>query len=93
LGSRAHWTLQENAKRAATIPDEPVVASNKQHFVSYAKAEAPNSRTTQLFMNYGDNPQLDGQGFPPVGVVTSGTEYLSRVYDPTPGDPSRPTSA
>ena len=48
---------------------------------------APNSRSTQLFINYVNNQQLDGEGFAPVGVVIDGSQYLLRVHDPTPGNP------
>jgi cyclophilin family peptidyl-prolyl cis-trans isomerase len=74
-----------NRKWATPIRDDPVVMSNKQFTLTYATA-GPNTRTTQLFINYKDNGALDAQGFAPVGKVTEGSEYLSRVHDPTPGD-------
>merc|ERR1711957_78748 len=46
-----------------------VIESNKPGYVTFAKTGAPNSRSTQLFVNYGDNGRLDGMGFAPFGEV------------------------
>jgi len=54
---------------ANTIQDEPVKVSNKPGYITFAKTGAPNSRTTQLFINYADNSRLDGMGFAPFGEV------------------------
>jgi len=40
----------------------------------------PNTRTTQLFVNYGNNGNLDSQGFPPFGRVTSGMDVVEDLY-------------
>lgn len=59
------------AWRAARIKDDKVVQSNKRGYVSYAMA-GPNTRTTQLFINYNDrNSALDSQGFSPFGKVNA----------------------
>ena len=55
--------------RSKTIQDEPVKVSNKPGYITFAKTGAPNSRTTQLFINYVDNARLDGMGFAPFGEV------------------------
>ena len=39
----------------------------------------PNSRTTQVFINFGDNSQLDGMGFAPFGQVMSGMNVVDRI--------------
>lgn len=70
-----------------TIPDDPVLASNTKGTVSYATA-GPNTRTTQLFINYIDNQRLDQLGFSPFGIVTSGFDIANEVFNPTPGDPN-----
>jgi peptidyl-prolyl cis-trans isomerase A (cyclophilin A) len=63
----------------ATIPDEPVLQSNKPGYITYAKG-GPNSRTTQVFINFGDNSALDAQGFPPFGQVVEGMDVVHRLY-------------
>ena len=40
--------------RDANLKDDPVTQSNKRGFVTFAKS-GPNSRTTQLFINFKDN--------------------------------------
>jgi len=59
------------AWRAARIPDDPVKQSNKRGYITFAHA-GPNTRTTQVFINFGDNASLDAQGFPPFGQVATG---------------------
>ena len=60
--------------------DDPVLVSNTRGRVTFAKTGLPNSRTTQIFFNYGDNSQLDGQGFAPFGEVIEGMEVLESLY-------------
>jgi len=40
----------------------------------------PNTRTTQLFINFGDNSQLDRMGFSPFGQVVEGMEVVDQLY-------------
>jgi peptidyl-prolyl cis-trans isomerase A (cyclophilin A) len=69
------------AWREATIPDDPVKQSNARGFVTFAKTGAPNSRTTQLFINFADrNKMLDSQGFSPFGKITTGMEVVDKLY-------------
>lgn len=73
--------------RDRRIPDDPVVMSNLPYTVSYAKPGSPDSRTTQLFINYADNSALDAMGFSTIGIVTSGTEAVDAInpeYGQTP---------
>jgi peptidyl-prolyl cis-trans isomerase A (cyclophilin A) len=65
--------------REQKIKDDPVKSSNKRGFVTYAMA-GPNTRTTQLFINYGDNSRLDTMGFAPFGQVVSGMEVVDALY-------------
>jgi peptidyl-prolyl cis-trans isomerase A (cyclophilin A) len=63
----------------ATIQDDPVKQSNRKGYVSFAKA-GPNSRTTQVFINFTDeNVLLDGMGFAPFGTVTKGTDVMAAL--------------
>ncbi len=63
----------------ANIKDDPVAQSNHRGFVTYAMA-GPNTRTTQLFINYGNNERLDRDGFAPFGVVTNGMEVVDKLF-------------
>lgn len=64
----------------ATIQDEPVQGSNVRGMITFAKTNAPNSRTTQVFINLKDNVFLDGMGFAPFGKVVEGMEVLDKLY-------------
>ncbi|MCH7908081.1 MAG: peptidylprolyl isomerase [Candidatus Hydrogenedentes bacterium] len=63
-----------------TIQDDPVTQSNTRGMVTFAKTGAPNSRSTQLFINYGNNSRLDGTGFAPIGRVISGMDVVEAIY-------------
>jgi len=63
-----------------TIRDDPPRVSNKIGTVVFASA-GPNSRTTQVFINLGDNSTtLDAQGFTPFGEVIQGMENVFNLY-------------
>lgn len=64
--------------RAAQIPDDPVKGSNTRGAITFATA-GPNTRTTQLFINFGDNSGLDRQGFSPFGKVVEGMEVVDKI--------------
>jgi len=66
--------------RPANIPDDPVTQSNGRGFITFAMA-GPNTRTTQLFINFGNNANLDGMGFPPFGRVVSGMDVVDKIYN------------
>ena len=65
--------------RDARINDDPVKQSNKRGFISFATS-GPNSRTTQVFINFRDNGRLDSSGFSPFGQVTSGMNVVDSLY-------------
>jgi peptidyl-prolyl cis-trans isomerase A (cyclophilin A) len=67
------------AWREARIPDDPVKQSNRRGFITYAMA-GPGTRTSQVFINYGDNSALDRQNFSPFGRVTSGMEVVDKLH-------------
>jgi len=64
---------------SATIKDDKVTQSNKRGAITFATA-GPNTRTTQLFINFANNNGLDGQGFAPFGEVTSGMDVVDKLY-------------
>jgi peptidyl-prolyl cis-trans isomerase A (cyclophilin A) len=69
-----------NAKwQEATISDDPVRESNTRGMVSFATS-GPNSRTSQFFINYGDNRNLDSMGFSPFARVSEGMENVEKLY-------------
>lgn len=62
------------------IMDDPVTQSNLPGYITFAKTGLPNSRTTQVFVNYSDNSRLDADGFAPFGKVTEGMENVTAIY-------------
>ena len=79
FGINGNPAIQGNWENA-NIPDEPVKQGNIRGFISFAKSSAPNSRTTQVFINFKDNSALNRQGFAPFGKVTSGMEVVDKIY-------------
>src|SRR5262249_28322927 len=72
--------------RSARITDDPVKQSNKRGYITFATS-GKDSRTTQVFINYVDNVNLDGMGFSAFGQVTDGmsvVELLNKKYGDAP---------
>lgn len=64
--------------REAQIRDDAVKGSNKRGTITFATA-GPNTRTTQLFINFADNTRLDGMGFSPFGKVVEGMDVVDKI--------------
>jgi len=64
--------------QGANIQDDPVKGSNTRGTITYAMA-GPNTRTTQLFINFADNTGLDSQGFSPFGKVVQGMDVVDKI--------------
>jgi peptidyl-prolyl cis-trans isomerase A (cyclophilin A) len=68
-----------NAWRNARIDDDPASGhSNARGMITFATS-GKDSRTTQLFINYKDNAQLDGMGFTPFGQVVTGMDVVDAI--------------
>jgi peptidyl-prolyl cis-trans isomerase A (cyclophilin A) len=66
-----------------TLPDDrPAGHSNTRGTISFANTGRPNSRGTQLFINYKDNSFLDTQSSPflPIGQVVEGMDVVDQFY-------------
>ena len=64
----------------AQIRDDLVKQSNTKGMVTFAMSGKPHSRTSQIFINYGDNSYLDDMGFAPFGEVVEGFESVEALY-------------
>jgi len=84
-GFMAQFGIHANPKVAAewkakTMQDDPVKESNKRGFVSFATS-GKDSRTTQMFINFGDNTNLDGMDFSPFAQVVKGMDdTVDKLY-------------
>ena len=66
--------------KEASIDDDPAGQSNKLGYLTFATS-GPNTRTTQLFINFGDNARLDESGFTPVCTVDGkGMDTVNALY-------------
>jgi peptidyl-prolyl cis-trans isomerase A (cyclophilin A) len=68
------------SKWKSAIPDDPVGTSNARGTITFAATSEPNSRSTQLFINYRNNGRLDSLGFAPLGKVMSGMNVVDGIY-------------
>lgn len=85
-GFMAQFGINSNPKvsqvwQTARIKDDPVKKSNTRGYLSFAMG-GPNTRTSQIFINYGDNMRLDSMGFSPFGeVVRPGMDVVDNLYN------------
>ena len=63
------------------LQDDPVKQSNRRGTLTYASmAPTPHTRSTQLFINLADNPNLDGMGFAAIGEVVEGMSAIDSLF-------------
>jgi peptidyl-prolyl cis-trans isomerase A (cyclophilin A) len=77
FGINGDPNIQKNWQNA-NITDDPVKQSNKRGYVTFA-TRGPNTRTTQMFINFKDNAGLDRQGFAPFGEVVTGMDIVDKI--------------
>ena len=68
------------AWREARIAVDPVKESNRRGYITYAMGGSPDTRTTQLFINFQNNRNLDASGFAPFGRVVDGMSVVNDIY-------------
>jgi len=84
----AQWGISGNPKISnkwanETIPNDPVTKSNLRGYVSFAadyNGTYACCRSTQIYVNYGNNSYLDAYGFSPFGYVQSGMDITDQFY-------------
>ncbi|EQC30910.1 hypothetical protein SDRG_11390 [Saprolegnia diclina VS20] len=82
----AQWGIAADPKindKYGNITDDPrnFAVSNLAGTIAYAMDEAPNTRTTQVYVNFANNSRLDAKGFTPFAIVTSGLDVLqNKIY-------------
>src|SRR5688500_13093686 len=78
FGINGNPAVNQACENAAN-PDDPVTQSNTRGMVSFAM-RGPNTRTTQIFLNYCDqNARLDSMGFAPFGKVIEWMDIIDSL--------------
>ena len=80
--TQKHWAN-------ANLQDDPVTQSNTRGKITFAN-RGPNSRTTQVFINFGGNGFLDKQNFAPFGEVTTGMDVVEKINAQYREQPQQP---
>jgi peptidyl-prolyl cis-trans isomerase A (cyclophilin A) len=78
FGIHGDPAIQKNWANA-NIQDDPTKQSNKKGYITFAN-RGPNTRSTQMFINFKNNSFLDTQpGFAPFGEVVSGMDIVEKI--------------
>jgi peptidyl-prolyl cis-trans isomerase A (cyclophilin A) len=67
--------------RSRTIPDDMLTQHNTRGFMAFSNT-APNTRSTQVFINLGDNTAQNDKenGFAPFAQVIEGMDVVEKLY-------------
>ncbi len=79
----------QSAWQRAFLRDDPGTQKNTRGFVSFTNEGRPQSRFTQIFINYADNSRLDADGFAPFGEVVTGMEVVDKLFSPPDPQPDQ----
>ena len=79
FGINGNPAVNEAWDKVRLLDDPPNMQKNVRGMLTYGTTLQPNSRGTQLFINYKDNSFLDAQGFVPIGQVVEGMEVASML--------------
>ena len=79
--------VQQGWESKGGIQDDPTRHSNTRGTLSYATS-GPNTRTTQLFLNFGDSSKVLDRDFAPFAEVISGMDVVDTIYKIGEGAPS-----
>lgn len=76
-----HGDPAVNAKWSeSTFKDDPNAGvSNKPGYLTFAKSGLPNSRSTQIFVNLGNNSYLDRDNFTPFAQIVEGVDVVLKI--------------
>ena len=77
-----------NARTTSLEVRKLIDMGKEKGFLTYAKG-GPNTRTTQMFVNFKDNDKLDKMGFPSFGKVVEGMDVVESFYNEYGERPSR----
>jgi peptidyl-prolyl cis-trans isomerase A (cyclophilin A) len=67
-------------QRTITIPDDPLKQHNTLGYIGFSNT-APNTRSTQVYINLGDNRRNDVEAaFAPFGQVVEGMDVVEKLY-------------
>ncbi|MBI2422571.1 MAG: peptidylprolyl isomerase [Candidatus Hydrogenedentes bacterium] len=71
------------------IPDDPATQSNAPGMITFASQMRPNTRSTQFFINTGNNANLDSMGFAPFAKVIHGMDVVTKLNSKYGDSPTR----
>lgn len=69
------------AWNSARLLEDRARVSNIRGRVTFAQGRLADTRTTQVFINFGDNSKLDIDNFAPFGEVISSMVLVERIYN------------